>query len=229
MGTIRLGALVGAIAGIVACSGGANSGRVDTTAGTVASARDTAATVRGTIASVSKNSLALAADSGTVTVRLEPPVQVYERQPATLADVKDNTFIGVTTVKQPDGTERATEIHIFPDALRGLGEGSHMMSANTGAAPGSRMTNGAVSGSRMTNGTATPSRMSNGSVTGMNGSSFTVQYAGGSQNVVVPSNTPVTEIKQTSTPLSQGEQVVVLAKRDAQGTLTASRVLLSQK
>jgi uncharacterized protein DUF5666 len=229
MAMIRTGTLVGAIAGIVACSGGANTGRVDTTAGTVASTRDTAATLRGTITSSSKNSLMLAADSGTVTVQLQPPVEVYERQPATLAEVKDNAFIGVTTVKQPDGTERATEIHIFPEALRGLGEGSRMMSPNTGAAPGSRMTNGAVSGSRMTNGTATASRMSNGSVTAMNGSTFLVQYAGGSQKVVVPSNTPVTEIKQTSAPLSQGERVVVLAKRDAQGTLTASRVLLSQK
>lgn len=229
MSTIRLGALVGAIAGVVACSGGANTGRVDTTAGSVVSARDTAPTVRGTITSLSKNSLVLAADSGTVTVRLQPPVQVYERQPATLADVTDNAFIGVTTVKQPDGTERATEIHIFPEALRGLGEGSRMMSPTAGASTGSRMTNGAVSGSRMTNGSATPSRMSNGSVTGLNGSTFVVQYAGGSQKVVVPPNTPVTQIKQTATPLSQGERVVVLAKRDAQGTLTASRVLLSRK
>lgn len=226
---IRTAALVGAIAGIAACSGGADTGRVDTTAGTVANARDTAATLRGTIASLTNNSLVLAADSTSVTVRLEPTIQVYERQPATLADVKDNAFIGVTTQKQPDGTERATEIHIFPEALRGLGEGSRMMSPTTGAAPGSRMTNGAVAGSRMTNGTATASRMSNGSVTGMNGSTVVVQYAGGSQKVLVPPNTPITEIKQTSTPLKQGERVVVLAKRDAQGTLTASRVLLSQK
>lgn len=152
-------------------------------------------------------------------------MQVYARQPATLADVKDNTFIGVTTVKQKDGVEQATEIHIFPEALRGLGEGSRML---TGPGAGSRMTNGAVSGSRMTNGTATASRMSNGSLMSINGSTFVVQYARGSQTVVVPPNTPVTEIKPTSNPLTQGERVVVVAKRAGDGSLSANRVLVSK-
>jgi len=227
---IVFGIVAVALASLVACGGNSQSNRGDTASGTVASAADTTPTVRGTVASLSNNSLVVASDKGNVTVKLNTPVEVYDRQPATLADVKDNTFIGVTTVKQPDGTEQATEIHIFPDALRGLGEGSRMMTATAGSgSSASRMTNGAVSGSRMTNGTATPSRMSNGNVSGVNGSTFVVQYSGGSQKVVVPPNTPVTEIKATSTPLAQGDRVVVLAKRDADGSLTANRVLLSQK
>src|SRR5213075_1177497 len=100
-------------------------------------------------------------------------VTVYDRSASTLANVKDNTFIGVTTVKQPDGSERATEIHIFPEELRGLGEGSRMMTPATSGGGGNRMTNGNVSASRMSNGT----------VAGANGSTLAVQFAGGSQNV----------------------------------------------
>ncbi|MEP6550328.1 MAG: hypothetical protein ABJB95_04055, partial [Gemmatimonadales bacterium] len=94
-----------------------------------ASASSTSAppSVRGTVASISATSLVIKTDTGDVTVRLTQPFQVYAREPAKLADVKDNSFLGVTTVKQPDGTERATEIHIFPEELRGMGEGSRMM------------------------------------------------------------------------------------------------------
>jgi hypothetical protein len=226
---IRETLLVVSMAALAACSGGTGS-RSDTAAGTLTGTADTSAMLRGTVANYSSSTLTVAVDTGKVTLALHQPVQVYDREPATLADVKDNTFIGVTTVKQPDGSEQATEIHIFPGALRGLGEGSRMMTGNASAGgSASRMTNGAVSSSRMTNGTATASRMSNGNVTGMNGTTFVVQYAGGSQKVVVPPNTPVTEIKATSKALSPGDRVVVLATRGADGSLSASRVLLAQK
>ena len=115
--------------------------------------------LRGTVVSVSANQLVLKSDTGAVTVRLAQPFHLYVRAPSDLSHVKENSFIGVTTVKQPDGSEKATEIHVFPEELRGIGEGSRMMAPNAGA---SRMTNGNVSASRMTNGTASQSRMSNG-------------------------------------------------------------------
>ena len=152
-------------------------------------------------------------DSGSKTVVLAQPVTVYDRSASTLTNVKDNTFIGVTTVKQPDGSERATEIHIFPEALRGLGEGSRLM----------------ASGSQMTNGSASPPRMSNGNVTSSTGSTMVVQYAGGSQSVTIPPNTPVSEIQATSKPLAAGETVVVLATKRGDGVLSTSRVLLAGK
>jgi hypothetical protein len=189
---------------------------------------DTMPTVRGTVVSVSPTNLVIKADTGSVTVKVTQPLQLYDREPAQLADVKDNSFIGVTTVKQPDGSERATEIHIFPEALRGLGEGSRMMTQSA-AGSSNRMTNGAVSGSRMTNGAAAPSRMSNGNVAGATGSSLDVQYKGGAQHVTVPPNTPVTEIKATSKTLAAGDQVVVLAKRGADGSLSTTAALLVGK
>ena len=184
--------------------------------------------LRGTVMSVSANQLVLKSDTGTVAVRLAQPFHLYVRAPSDLSHVKESSFIGVTTVKQSDGSERATEIHVFPEELRGLGEGSRMMAPDKSAGA-SRMTNGNVSASRMTNGTASQSRMSNGNVSSTNGSSLVVQYAGGSQNVTVPPNTPVTELKLASRELAAGDQVAVLVKKASDGSLTADKAISTQK
>ena len=184
--------------------------------------------VRGTVASVSANQLVLKSDTGNVTVTVVQPFHLYVRAPSDFARVKESSFIGVTTVKQPDGSERATEIHVFPEELRGAGEGSRMMAPNTSAAA-SRMTNGNVSASRMTNGAVSQSRMSNGSVSSTSGSSLVVQYAGGSQNVTVPPNTPVTELKLASKSIAAGDQVAVLAKKAPDGSLTSDKAISTAK
>ncbi len=228
LSVVRVTAFVVACTAAAACGKGLGSGSSDTTSsnGAVATPADSNVVVRGTVASLTSSNLVIKADTGTVTLALSHALPVYDRQPATLADVKDNTFIGVTTVKQPDGSERATEIHIFPEELRGLGQGSRMMTQGGG---NNRMTNGAVSGSRMTNGNASGARMSNGNVASANGSSLVVQYPGGSIQVTVPPNTPVSEIKSTSKQLTAGQQVVVVAKRGTTGSLTASEALLPSR
>jgi hypothetical protein len=184
--------------------------------------------LRGTVISVSANQLVLKSDTGAVTITLAQPFHLYTRAPSDLSHVRESSFIGVTTVKQPDGSERATEIHVFPEELRGVGEGSRMMAPNVSAGP-SRMTNGNVSASRMTNGTASQSRMSNGNVSSTNGSSLVVQYAGGSQNVTVPPNTPVTELKLAPRKLAVGDPVAVLAKKAPDGSLTADKAISTAK
>src|SRR5690349_23636928 len=153
-----------------ACAQRQDTSATDTSvaSSTASTSSDTSAMVRGTVSTASPTQVVVSTANGNVTVAVTPPLTVYSRQSARLADVKDNVFIGVTTVKQPDGSEKATEIHIFAEELRGLGEGSRMM---TGGNAGNRMTNGAVSSSRMTNGTASaPSRMSNGNVANATGS-----------------------------------------------------------
>ncbi len=187
---------------------------------------DSSITLRGAVVSVTTNQIVLKSDTGNVTVTVAQPFHLYTRAPSNLSQVKENSFIGVTTVKQADGSERATEIHIFPEALRGLGEGSRMMAPNASA---SRMTNGNVSTSRMTNGTASQSRMSNGNVSSNKGTSLVVQYAGGSQSVSVPPNTPVTELKLASRGLAAGDQVAVVAKRSPDGSLTADKAISTAK
>lgn len=224
-----------ALCSSLALSALACSPKADTTQDTtqvaqsaVTSNPDAPIMLRGTVTSVSANQLVLKSDTGNMTVTVVQPFHLYVRAPSDLAHVKESSFIGVTTMKQPDGSERATEIHVFPEELRGVGEGSRMMAPNTSAAA-SRMTNGSVSASRMTNGAVSQSRMSNGSVTSTSGSTLVVQYAGGSQNVTVPPNTPVTELKLASKAVAAGDQVAVLAKKAPDGSLTSDKAISTAK
>ena len=189
--------------------------------------------VRGAVTAVTANSVTVQTSQGPVFVRLVQPVKVFTRMPSDLGHITNKTFVGVTSVKGADGKEHATEVHIFPEELRGFGEGSYMMGgAQPGAASSSRMTNGAVSGSRMTNGAASGSRMTNGAVSGSrmtngavaatgNGSSLTV----GSQQIDVPAGTPVTIMAETKQPLHVGQQIMVVAKKQPNGSFNGSDIL----
>jgi len=195
------------------------------TAGASATSADTI--MRGTVKDVSDSALTLTTSAGDVHVVLTPPVKVFTRGPSTLARVTDHVFIGVTSVTAADGSQRATEIHIFPEELRGIGEGSRPM-ANPAGGSASTMTNGAAT---MTNGAATmtngAARMTNGASGGVTGGTMTVQYKGGTQTITVPSDVSVTEIAPTTTALAAGASVVIPAKRQPDGTLRASSVMLA--
>jgi hypothetical protein len=188
--------------------------------------------VRGQLANVSDTMLAVSSRGSNVSVVIAPPLEVYTRVPATLAEVKDHSFVGVTSNEQPDGTQRATEIHIFPEKLRGTNEGSFMMGTRggggggTGGAP-STMTNGSVAGPRMTNGAVAGSRMTNGSISGERQGALTVQYRDSSQTIAIPSNVTVTKIVLTQTKLAPGMNVVALATKQPDGSLRTSTVMLS--
>lgn len=210
------------------------------TAASTSPSGDSLVLVRGSITTASATQLVVKTDSASVTVNTPQPVHVYARVPSDLSHVSDKTFIGVTTVKQPDGSEKATEIHIFPEELRGLGEGSRPMAPAGGAGrAASTMTNGSAStmtngaASTMTNGSA--STMTNGSASKMtngaastNGKTIVVNFAGGSTTAVVPPGTTITEIKATDKKPAVGDQVVVVATRAADGSLASSRVLMAK-
>lgn len=209
-----------AVVALMACNRGADSRQASAPPAQDSHAVNPAApiTVRGAVVSASAGEIVLKGDSGTVTVKVAQPFHVYTRVPSDMSQVKATTFIGVTTVKQPDGSEQATEIHIFPEELRGLGEGSRMMTETASATP-----------SRMTNGAVTTSRMSNGNVATTNGSTLLVEYPGGSQAVTVPPNTPVTELKLASKDLVAGDQAVALVTKAPDGSFTSSTVILTTK
>src|SRR4030081_187297 len=97
--------------------------------------------VRGVVASVSGNVLTVNSQTGPVKIQLGSPLKVYKRTRSDLSHVNSESFVGVTSVKQPDGSERATNINIFPEELRGIGEGSYLMNPDPGqSASRSRMT-----------------------------------------------------------------------------------------
>jgi hypothetical protein len=183
------------------------------------------ATLRGTIASINDTTVTVTTSSGSQVVHIVAPLHVYTRTKSDLSHVTPNAFVGITSVAQADGSQRATEIHIFPEALRGTGEGSRMMDTTGGSA--SRMTNGSVS--TTTAGAGTGSRMTNGSVTptrGTGGTSYTVTYEGGTQTIAIPPNVAVTAITPTQTKPAVGANVIVIATKDAAGRQNSSTIFL---
>jgi hypothetical protein len=170
---------------------------------------------------VSDTALVVESRGGQVTVGITPPLEVYSRIPAKLSDVKPSSFVGVTSARAADGSMQASEIHIFPDKLRGTNEGSFAMGQRGGGGGGGNtMTNGTVaanSGNRMTNGTV-------GSQTG---NSLIVKFQNDSQTIVIPANVPVTAITLTKSKLTPGTNVVIQTSKAPDGSLKASTVMIS--
>jgi hypothetical protein len=97
--------------------------------------------LRGAIEAIDGPNLTIKSRSGeSVKVRLADNARVSALIKASAADLKPNTYIGVTSVPAPDGGEKAVAVHIFPEERRGTAEGR----INWDLLPDSKMTNGAV-------------------------------------------------------------------------------------
>lgn len=165
------------------------------------------ARVRGTIESINGQVLSIKArDGATVTVKLvdNAPVRTVVRK--ALADVKKDGFVGITAMPQPDGTQEAVEIHIFPEAMRGTGEGHRPWDLM----PNSTMTNANV----------------DSVVVSVNGETLVLKYKNGEQTFTVPSNVEVVAFAPASmSDLKPGERVfIAAAKKLPDGTLEASNI-----
>lgn len=222
------------VSSIVACSKSDNTSSATPAAASTDSSKPANATgprpganaVRGQLVSVSDTTLVVDSRGSQVTVAFSPPLEVYSRVPAKLSDVKPNSFVGITSAPQTDGTMRAREIHIFPEKLRGTNEGSFPMGQRSGGATpggGSTMTNGTVSGSG-----SAGNQMTNGTVGTQKGNSVTVKFQNDSQTIVIPSDVTVTALTLTNTKLTPGTNVVVQTTTAPDGSLRATRVMLSQ-
>src|SRR5580698_5012541 len=112
--------------------------------------------VIGKLQSFTRNSLDVMTSSGAVHLDVKQPLTTYKQIPSDLSHVTAESYIGVASVDQPNGTKLAKQIFIFPAELSGAAEGS-VLTDPPGATTHSRMTNGSVSRpashSRMTNGT----------------------------------------------------------------------------
>ena len=88
-----------------------------------ASAQDTQR-LRGTVESVQGSTYTVKARNGdTVKLVLDEPPLVVAIVKASMADLKPGMFVGATALPDADGSLRAVEVHIFPEAMRGAGEG----------------------------------------------------------------------------------------------------------
>jgi hypothetical protein len=170
-----------------------------------------AARVAGAVEKVEGNKVTVKGEQGPVTFDIRPESAIMVRDPGKLSDIKSNTFLGTTAVEK-DGKMVATEIHIFPESMRGAGEGHRPMQA-----PATTMTNGNV--------TAT---MTNGAVSSIaNGGIMKVAYKGGEKEVTVPADVEITVIKPLDiSALKPGTKLTANLRQNADGSITGMIVTL---
>jgi len=186
--------------------------------------------VRGDVVALNGDTLDVRTrDNRVVHLRLAEKAgvaQVVDADPAALAD---GAFVGTTAVAQPDGTLRAIEVHLFPESMRGTGEGHRPWDRG----PGSSMTNATVSAG-MGHGAGNSkqgakSSMTNATVSAMNKAgderTIVLKYSGGEQTVVVPSGIPIVKLLPGDRSLLvPGAHVFAIATAGEDGILVAQRL-----
>lgn len=188
---------------------------------TAATAAPAATRTRGVVQTVAADGVTIQTyDGKSATVPLDAKTGFAWVVASNLATLKDGDFVGTATTG-PDDALRAVELVIFPESMRGSGEGHYawdvpgVVAATGGGSSGaSAMTNGTVQGqSAMTNGTVEPqSAMTNGTVTGNPGKpgekTLTILYKGGKAQVLVPAGTPIVRFEPTQRAvLAKGQKV----------------------
>lgn len=162
--------------------------------------------VRGTIESVNGDTMQVKARSGEdVKLHIASDVNVSGITKISLADINPGSFVGATTVPGPDGGANAVEVHVFPESMRGTGEGSRPYDLK----PNSSMTNATVSES----------------VVGNDGHTLLVKYKDGEKKVFVADNTPVvTFVPGDRSDLKAGAKVIAFMKQLPDGSFETNRV-----
>jgi len=184
--------------------------------------------VRGEIVKADGNTLTVKSHGKTVKLDLADDVKVAVAEKGEMSDVKDGTFIGTTAVEQKDGTLRAIEVHVFPDSMKGTGEGHRPWDLK----PGSTMTNATVSGMDSSSGSSggkSQSTMTNATVSKMSGRKLTLKYKDGEKTVVVPANAKVVKLeKGDRSELKKGAHLFAIASKGADGSLRAERITVGK-
>ena len=176
--------------------------------GAAASAQQPAAVrIRGTIEAVDGPLLTVKSREGTdMKVRLTDNVAVFGVANTAMSEIKPGSYIGVSAMPEPDGTQKALAVHIFPESQRGAAEGFRPWDLR----PNSTMTNATVAQT----------------VAGTDGQNITVKYKDGEKKVVVPPGTPiVTFLVGDKSELKPGAKIIIFgATKKDDGTLEANRV-----
>ena len=157
--------------------------------------------VRGTIERVDGTTYVVKARDGVeLKLTLADNAQIAGIIKASLSDIKQNSFVGVTAMPQPDGSLNAVEVHIFPEAMRGTGEGHYPWDLQ----PQSTMTNANVEQV----------------VSAVDGRTLTLKYKDGEKKITVPANAPiVTYVPGDKNDIKPGAKVFIVAVKQADGTL----------
>ena len=149
---------------------------------------------------------AKARDGVEMKVKLANNAPVNEIVKVPLDDVKTGAYVAVTGMPQPDGSQKALAVFIFPEAQRGLAEGHRPWDF----APNSTMTNATV----------------DSQIKGVDGQTLTVKYKDGEQKVLVTTATEITAAtRKSAADLKPGQKITVFAaKKLPDGTLEAPNI-----
>jgi hypothetical protein len=162
--------------------------------------------VRGTIEGVDGDMLAVKSRAGEdFKLRMTGDMRVVGIAKVSLSDIKVGSFIGTTTVPGPDGAQNAVEVHVFPEDMRGTGEGSRPYDLR----PNSSMTNATVAQT----------------VAGNDGHTLLIKYKDGEKKVTVSPETPVvTYVPADKSDLKAGAKVIAFMKKLPDGSYETNRV-----
>src|ERR1700688_265375 len=163
--------------------------------------------IRGTIETVDGSLLTVKSREGTdMKVRLTDNVAVFGVAKTAISEIKPGSYIGVSAMPEPDGTQKALAVQIFPESQRGVAEGSRPWDLR----PNSTMTNATVAET----------------VEGTDGQIILVKYKDGEKKVVVPPDTPiVTFVVGDKSELKPGAKIIIFgAVKKDDDTLEANRV-----
>jgi hypothetical protein len=162
--------------------------------------------VRGAIESVDGDVLSVKSRSGEdVKLRMTGDLRVVGIIKISLSDIKLGSFVGTTTVPGPDGRQNAVEVHVFPEDMRGTGEGSRPYDLR----PNSTMTNATVAET----------------VAGNDGQTLMIKYKDGEKKVVVGPDTPVvTYVPADKSDLKRGAKIIAFVKQLPDGSFETNRI-----
>ena len=167
--------------------------------------------VRGTIERVDGDVLSVKSRSGEdVKLRMTGDMRLVGIIKISLADIKLGSFIGTTTVPGPDGRQDAVEVHVFPEDMRGTGEGTRPYDLR----PNSTMTNATVAET----------------VAGNDGQTLMIKYKDGEKKVVVAPDTPVvTYVPADKSELKPGAKVIAFVKKLPDGMFETNRISVGRE
>jgi hypothetical protein len=174
--------------------------------GAIAQQPPTPTRVRGTIEGVDGDVLMVKSRGGEdVKLRMTSDMRIVGIVKIALTDIKLGSFIGTTTVPGPDGRQNAVEVHVFPENMRGTGEGSRPYDLK----PNSTMTNATVAEQ----------------VAGNDGQTLMIKYKDGEKKVTVGPDTPVvTYVPGEKADLKAGAKIIAFIKALPDGSFETNRV-----
>ena len=176
-----------------------------------ASAQDKPVRIRGTVEQMDGQMMTIKARSGEMLkVKLADDGKVVALVKASLADIKPGSFVGSTAMPEQDGSWKAVEVHIFPEAMRGTGEGDRAYDYK----PKSTMTNGTV----------------DASVAKVSGSTMTLKYKEGEKKIdVTPETVIVMYAPGNKDELKPGAQIIIMqSEKQADGSFLAKNVYVGR-